>query len=474
MSDNILIVEDDVQHLFMLTTLIKGWGYSSQSAKSGEEAVTLANKKKYSLILMDVRLGTKLDGLTAMKRIREGNFNKETPIIIMTALMNYPDAVQAIKDGASDYLTKPLDVVTLERSIESAINDRKKGVGKSQIRLVKPQGTSKVDVQEDEQGEGDDFFVVGESAAFKNVMNLVKIVSPTDAVVLITGESGVGKEVIAKLIQENSSRKDKPFITINCAALSDTLVESELFGHSKGAFTGAGAKRAGRIKAGDGGTVFLDEIAETNANFQAKLLRLIQDHEIQPLGMDESEKVDVRFIVATNRDLKKEVDAGHFREDLYYRLEVITIKVPPLRERLEDILPLARFFIKKFIKLHRRNDVRGLSQKAEDAILKYHWPGNIRELRNAMERAVLLTTQDLISDKDIPVQSEKMRPVASTELPLNLEELERIAVEKALKTAKWNKSEAASLLGVTRKTLSNKIKNYNIVDQDESDDKNGD
>jgi two-component system response regulator HydG len=218
--------------------------------------------------------------------------------------------------------------------------------------------------------------------------------------------------------------------------------------------------------------VFLDEIAETSINFQAKLLRLIQEHEIQPLGSDEIEKVDVRFIAATNRDIKKEAEAGKFREDLYYRLEVITINVPPLRERLEDILPLANFFIRKFAREHRRNEIRGLSSKAEEAILKYHWPGNIRELQNAMERAVLLTTQDIISEKFMPIPTKETKaPVASTELPLNLEELERIAVEKALEKAKWNKTDAAKFLGVTRKTLSAKIKSYNITDHSGDGDK---
>ncbi|MDR2405762.1 MAG: sigma-54 dependent transcriptional regulator [Deltaproteobacteria bacterium] len=474
MADKILIVEDDPQHLFMLTTLVRDWGYLSQAAKSGEEAVELTSNNDYSLILMDVRLGDELSGLSAMNKIKEGGRNQKTPVIIMTALMNYPDAVKAIKDGASDYLTKPLDFQALRRAMESALKDSaQKDNSLSKGELPKERGPAAPRAAKPPQK--DDFFYPGESASFQNVMNYIELAAPTDAVVLITGESGVGKEVIARLIQEKSPRRDKPFITINCAALSDTLVESELFGHRKGAFTGADTKRVGRIKAGDGGTVFLDEIAETNPNFQAKLLRLIQEHEIQPLGSDESEKVDVRFIVATNREIKKEVEAGRFREDLYYRLEVITIHVPPLRERREDILPLARFFIDKFAREHRKSEIRGLSLKAEEAILKYPWPGNIRELQNAMERAVLLTTQDVIGEKFMPVSSEETKPpVASTELPLNLEELECLAVEKALKKAKWNKTDAAKFLGVTRKTLAAKIKNYNIVETVDNIDKDDD
>jgi two-component system response regulator HydG len=292
-------------------------------------------------------------------------------------------------------------------------------------------------------------------------MTQVALAASTDSVVLITGESGVGKEVIAKLIQEGSARRGKPFITINCAALSDTLVESELFGHRKGAFTGADQRREGRIKAGDGGTVFLDEIAETSTGFQAKLLRTIQQQEIQPLGSDEAERVDVRFIVATNRDIKREVEEGRFRRDLYYRIEVITVHVPPLRERREDILPLANHFVRRFAAQHGREEIKGLGPKAEEAVLRYAWPGNIRELQNAMERAVLLSTSEWVTEKFLPrAEGEAGAPVASTELPLNLDELERMAVGKAMGKSKGNKTEAARILGITRKTLAAKLEKY--------------
>ncbi|MDR2339690.1 MAG: sigma-54 dependent transcriptional regulator, partial [Deltaproteobacteria bacterium] len=403
-ADKILIVEDDPQHLFMLTTLTGDWGYASQSAKNGEEAVALCAKKEFSLILMDVRLGPSLDGLAAMRKIREGPLNKDTPVIVMTALMNFPDAVQAIKDGASDYLTKPLDFEALRKAMEQAV----KAKAAADAGEGPPAGARKAPAhghagkagpaEQDPHGA----FLQGESPAFKNIMTSVELAASTDSVVLITGESGVGKEVIARLIQERSQRNSKPFVTINCAALADMIVESELFGHRKGAFTGADQKREGRIKAGDGGTVFLDEIAETSTGFQAKLLRTIQQGEIQPLGSDEAEKVDVRFIVATNRDIKKEVEEGRFRRDLYYRIEVITIHVPPLRERKEDILPLANHFVRKFVSQHGRPGLKGLSAQAEAAILGYAWPGNIRELQNAMERAVLLATSDTITDKYVP------------------------------------------------------------------------
>jgi two-component system response regulator HydG len=464
-ADRILIVEDDPQHLFMLTTLLKDWGWRPQSAKSGEEALEMASRKEYPLILMDVRLSTPLDGLSVMRRIREEGPNRDTPVIIMTALMNFPDAVQAIKDGASDYLTKPLDFEALRKAMEDAMAPPGGGdAGGGGPRPVR--APSRPHARQDRprapKGEGGDDLFLAQSPAMQNVMNFVEMAAPTDALVLITGESGTGKEVIARLIQRRSPRAGRPFITINCAALSDNLVESELFGHRKGAFTGADSRRDGRIKAGDGGTVFLDEIAETNTGFQAKLLRTIQEGEIQPLGSDESEKVDVRFIVATNRELKKEVEAGRFREDLYYRIEVITIRVPPLRERREDIVPLADFFIRMFAERHRK-EVRGLSPKAEEAALRYDWPGNVRELQNAAERAVLLTNADVVGERFIPVPDGPAKaPVASQELPLNLEELESMAVEKALMKARGNKTDAARILGVTRKTLSAKIEKYGI------------
>ncbi|MDR2352281.1 MAG: sigma-54 dependent transcriptional regulator [Deltaproteobacteria bacterium] len=438
----ILIVDDDPEHLFMLKTVLGDWGYAPQTATSGQEAVNLTLNNKYSLILMDVRMGN-MDGLTALGKIKAQGVNQKTPVIIMTAYSRVSDAVMALKTGASDYLTKPLDLEVVRHTILRALE-------------------TQVSHTEQTPRNRDEGFLTGESPSYKKVLEMVDLVAPTEATVLITGESGVGKEMVARLVQNRSSRKNKPFITINCAALVETLLEAELFGHEKGAFTGAERRRIGRLKAGEGGTVFLDEIAETSPSFQAKLLRALQDGEIQPLGSDVTERINVRFIAATNRDLVKEVEGGRFREDLYWRLNVVAIHVPALRERPEDLVPLANFFIQEYARKNRK-DVKGLTSGALAAIQNYCWPGNIRELQNAMERAVILTRGDHVTEKDMPLN---LAPVShsSFELPLNLEELERLAVEKAIANAEGNKTLAASTLGVTRKTLAAKLKKFGLLD----------
>ncbi|MDR1165942.1 MAG: sigma-54 dependent transcriptional regulator [Deltaproteobacteria bacterium] len=446
-DDPILIVDDDPEHLFMLKTVLGDWGHVPETAKNGREAVKLGALKKYSLILMDVRMGD-MDGLTALAKIKAEGANVKTPVIIMTAYSRVSDAVMALKTGAMDYLTKPLDLDVVRHTVNRAL-ERKK------TREEKP-----LELQAGRLGG----FLVGESPAFRKVMELVELVAPTEATVLITGESGVGKEMVARLVQSQSSRKNAPFITINCAAIPENLLEAELFGHEKGAFTGAERRREGRLKAGEGGTVFLDEIAETSPALQAKLLRALQEGEIQPVGSDSVEKVDTRFIAATNRDLVKEVEAGRFREDLYWRLNVVAIYVPALRERPQDLAPLANFFIQEYARKNRK-DVKGLTAGATAAIMNYCWPGNIRELQNAMERAVILTRGDRVSEKDMPLNlAPSFQP--TVDIPLNLEELEKLAVEKALNRAEGNKTLAAAKLGVTRKTLAAKLKKFGLDDKD--------
>jgi two-component system response regulator HydG len=461
-SEKILIVEDDPQHLFMLVTLTGDWGYASHQAKSGREALDLLAGERFSLVLMDVRLGAEPDGLTVFRKMREGGPNQGTPVIIMTALMNYPDAVQSIKDGASDYLTKPLDFEALRKSMDKALRETKEGPGPKES----PRHAGRA--REDPGAAAaepaiEDFFLSAESPGFQEVLKKVELAAPTDAQVLITGESGTGKEVVARLIQSKSRRRAGPFVTVNCAGLPDNLVESALFGHRKGAFTGADANRVGLIKMGDGGTVFLDEIAETSLSFQSKLLRTIQQQEIQPLGSDKSEKVNVRFIAATNKDIKREAQERRFREDLYYRLNVINIHVPPLRERREDIVPLARFFVKAFAEKNGK-EIRGLSHAAERAAQRCRWAGNIRELMNAMERAVIFSNADVIDENSIP-RDDQDEHGAPAEHPLRLDLAEKAAVEEALRQAGGNKSEAARILGVTRKTLSAKLAKFGIADK---------
>jgi two-component system response regulator HydG len=442
MSDPILIVDDDREHLFMLKTVLSDWGYPNQTAVDGVEAVRMARDRHYLLILMDVRMGV-MDGLSALSSIKKEGLNTETPIVIMTAFSRVADAVAALKAGAYDYLTKPLDLDVVKMAMERALEH-------TRLREEKEAGLF-----------GGPNVVLGDSPAFKKVLDLVKLAAPTEATVLITGESGVGKEMVARLIQAKSLRDKAPFITINCAGIAETLLEAELFGHEKGAFTGAEKRREGRLKAGSGGTVFLDEIGETSPAFQSKLLRVLQDGEIQPLGSDSTDKVDVRFIAATNRDLVKEVELGRFREDLFWRLNVVAIKVPALRERPEDLPGLANFFIRQYA-LKNHKTVKGIAPDALEAMTSYHWPGNIRELQNAMERAVILMRGDYVTAKDMPLNLAPVTSPVSEELPLNLDELERLAVEKALSATKGNKTQAANTLGVTRKTLAAKLRKFGV------------
>ncbi|MDR0549543.1 MAG: sigma-54 dependent transcriptional regulator [Deltaproteobacteria bacterium] len=442
MTDPILIVDDDREHLFMLKTVLGDWGYANKTAVNGAEAVRLARDQRFLLILMDVRMGV-MDGLAALSSIKKEGLNTETPIIIMTAFSRVSDAVTALKAGAYDYLTKPLDLDVVKLTMDRALEH-------SRLREEKEAGLF-----------GGPNILLGESPAFKKVLDLVELTAPTEATVLITGESGVGKEMVARLIHAKSLRAKAQFIIINCAAVAETLLEAELFGHEKGAFTGAEKRRDGRLKAGSGGTVFLDEIGETSPAFQAKLLRVLQEGEIQPLGSDQIEKVDVRFLAATNRNLVKEVELGRFREDLYWRLNVVAINVPSLRERPEDLPGLANFFIRQYA-LKNHKTVKGLTQDALNAMTAYHWPGNIRELQNAMERAVILMRGDYLTAKDMPLNLAPTTNHPTEELPLNLDELEKLAVEKALNATKGNKTQAANTLGVTRKTLAAKLRKFGV------------
>ncbi len=442
----ILIVDDDPEHLFMLKTVLADWGHPTLVAKSGREALEMGRVQTFGLILMDVRM-REVDGLSALEEFKRDGRNRATPVIIMTAYSKVEDAVRALKAGAYDYLTKPLDLDLVRIALKRALEHQN----------LKEEKEAGLWGSAEEQG------LVGSSPAFRQVLDLIDLVAGAEATVLITGESGVGKEVVARAIQRRSTRADKPFITINCAALAETLLEAELFGHEKGAFTGAERRREGRLKAADGGTLFLDEIGETSPALQAKLLRAIQEGEIQPLGSDDTETVDVRFLAATNRDLAAQVAAGRFREDLYWRLNVVNIHVPPLRERVEDLPALAHHFTRRYA-LKNHKEVKGLTPGALRLIARHHWPGNIRELQNAIERAVIIMRGDYLTEKDLPnlVPAGVIGAAAAAELPLNLDDMEKIAVENALRHTGGNKSQAALILGVTRKTLAAKLKKYGL------------
>jgi two-component system, NtrC family, response regulator HydG len=450
----ILVVDDDPSHLKILATIIRSWGYDVSDADDGTKAVEMVKERSFDLILMDVRM-SEMSGIDALKQI--GDYNPSIPIIIMTAYSSVDSAVEALKAGAYDYLTKPLDFdvlkLTLERALEHA------GL-KAENKTLKQQLTVGYDLKN----------IIGKSPKMKEMIDMMAMIAPSEATVLITGESGTGKELIAKSIHYNSSRKNNPLVVVNCAALTESLLESELFGHEKGAFTGADKRREGRFMQANKGTIFLDEIGETSPAMQAKLLRVIQEREIQRVGGDETFNVDVRILAATNKNLEDEVENGGFREDLYYRLNVVTLKVPPLSERQEDIALLAQHFLKKYAEKNRKK-IQTFTPIAMDMLLKYDWPGNVRELENIIERAVILLTGDHITEKEIPSNItdvyaersgliEQQKPAGMGNRPL--EEIEKEAILTTLEAAGGNKSETARRLKINRKTLHKKLKYYGV------------
>jgi two-component system response regulator HydG len=451
-SGNILVVDDDRPHRTMLRTLLDGWGFSVEEADDGARAIERVQEKSYDLVLMDVRM-VELSGLEALPEIKR--FNPAIPIIIMTAYSSVDTAVEALKKGAYDYLGKPLDFDELKLAIERAMDHSRL---KEENRALKERLGSGFNT-------GD---IIGRSRVMLELLETVSLVAPTEATVLITGDSGTGKELIAGAIHLNSPRREKPFIQINCAAITETLLESELFGHERGAFTGADRRREGRFRLAHGGSIFLDEVSEMSIAMQAKLLRVLQEKEIQRVGGEEVLKVDVRVMAATNKDLKKEIEAGGFREDLYYRLNVVTIAVPALRQRREDIPLLAQHFLETFAEKNRKH-IKGFTPQAMDRLVRYNWPGNVRELMNAVERGVILCRSEYIAEKDFPL-SVSQAEVAESELAreglpadLPLEEVEKVTILNTLESAGGNKSEAARRLGITRRTLHKKLKKYGVM-----------
>jgi two-component system response regulator HydG len=448
----ILIVDDDVNHLKTLKTIVQSWGYEVAVADDGDRAVEAVKEHPFALILMDVRMA-RMSGIEALKRIKA--YNPAIPILIMTAYSSVDSAVEALKAGAYDYLTKPLDFEVLKLGLARALEH-------SGLKVENAALKSKLSADYELEN------IIGKSRPMKALVEMLAMVAPSEATVLITGESGTGKELIAKSIHHNSPRKDRPLVVVNCAALSETLLESELFGHEKGAFTGADRRREGRFKQADRGTIFLDEIGETSAAMQAKLLRVIQEREIQRVGGDETLSVDVRILAATNQNLEEAVENGRFREDLFYRLNVVTLRIPPLRERTDDIPLLAQHFLEKYAGKNRKN-VKGFSPLAMDLLLKYGWPGNVRELENTIERAVILLPDEHITEKELPSnitehftdKGDSPTTTASANRPL--EEVEREAILATLEDSGGNKSETARRLGINRKTLHKKLKDYGLA-----------
>ncbi len=454
-TTKILIVDDDPGHLVSVKTIIRSWGYRVKTADDGNIAVDVVKSEPLDLVLMDVRMAA-MSGIDALKQIKA--YNPTIPVIIMTAYSSVDTAVEALKSGAYDYLIKPLDFEVLKLTIERA----------SEHAGLKEENRA---LKEHLQGDYDLVNIIGRSQPMKNLLEIVSMVAPSEATVLITGESGTGKELIARSLHFNSPRREKSLVVVNCAAIAETLLESELFGHEKGSFTGADRRREGRFVQADQGTIFLDEIGEMPSTMQAKLLRALQEREIQRVGGEKTIKVDVRVVAATNRDLESDVAKGHFREDLFYRLNVMPLNVPPLRERQEDIPLLAQHFMEKFADKNRKA-VKGFVPLAMDMLLNYDWPGNVRELENAMERAVILLSGEHITEKQLPLNITEKYPdiersatvlVQAMDGKRSLGDIEKEAILATLKASNGNKAEAARRLGVTRKTLHNKLKNYGLI-----------
>ncbi len=460
MRAELLVVDDDAGHLSMLRTVLAGWGYGVTGATDGAEAVELVRSRPFDAVLLDVRMAG-MGGMEALSRIKE--YNPAVPVLIMTAYSSVETAVSALKSGAYDYLTKPLDLDVMRLTVERALDHLR--LARENENLRQKLGPGVVGPE-----------IIGKSPAMRELFSMISMVAPTEATVLVTGESGTGKELVAKALHAGSPRAAGPLVAVNCAALNETLLESELFGHEKGAFTGAERRREGRFMAANKGSIFLDEIGEIAPSIQAKLLRVIQEREIQRVGGDRPVGVDVRILAATNRDLKKEVEAGRFREDLYYRLNVVAISVPPLRERGQDIPLLAQHFLTRFAEKNRKR-IKGFTPAAMDHLLRCPWPGNVRELENAVERAVILSVGEYVTERELPLSAMREAggngagngaggPAAPAPgdmaglAGMALDDVEREVILATLRDTGGNKSEAARVLGITRATLHKKLKKY--------------
>lgn len=449
----ILVADDDATHREVLRTLLEEWGYAVREAVDGEHAVALCREQPFDLVLMDVRMPKK-SGLEALKEIKV--HNPAMPVLIMTAFSDVAAAVEAIKSGAYDYLTKPLDFEKLKVVLRNVF---------AHVGLIRENATLSRSLAATEAQTG----MVGRSESMRALWEMVRTIAPTDATVLITGESGTGKELVAKAVHAAGRRARGPFVAVNCAALTESLLASELFGHEKGAFTGADKKHEGHFLKADGGTIFLDEIGEMPLSMQVKLLRVIQEREVLSVGGNKAVPVDVRIIAATNRDLAREVAAGTFREDLYYRLNVVTLALPPLRERADDIPLLAQYFMARFADKNNKK-IKGFTPGAMDRLVRYAWPGNVRELENVIERASILLLGEHISERELPeriapARGDALTDALTTDCP-TLEDVERAVILKTLKRFGGNKTEAAKALGITRKTLHAKLSKYQSAQED--------
>ena len=437
----ILVVDDEPLQRDILKTILDDEGYETYTASSGEEGLLVSKKIKPDVILSDLKMEN-MDGIELIESLPEEPF--KPPAIVMTAYGTISSAVEAIKKGAFDYLTKPLDkdvlLITVKRAVE-------------RVELLKENLHLQKALFDRFKIEG----IIGHSPKMVESVEVMKKVSSSTVTVLVLGESGTGKELAARAIHYNSPRRSKPFTAVNCAAIPDNLIESELFGYEPGAFTGAISRSIGLFEASNGGTIFLDEIGDLPALTQSKILRVLQDKEVRRLGSRESIKINVRIIAATNKDLEKEIINKSFREDLYYRLKVITIELPPLRERKEDIPELVDFFIRKYNQEFGKR-VKGIEESALKALREYHWPGNIRQLESVTERAVLMCESAQICLKDIKSELRffQGKDILDFDLPdegINVEDLEKDLLKKAMQKSNGVAAKAAKLLGMSYKTF---------------------
>jgi len=449
---NILIVEDGQTQREQLRDFLRSEGHAVSEAENGEQALRIVFNGHFDLILLDYKMPG-MDGVEVLKEVKR--LNPEIDVIIITAYGTIETAVEALKLGAYDYITKPVDLDELVILANRLAEQR---------QLIQENRILKEDLHK--HGITADK-IIYKSQKMEELINLAGRVAASRASVLIQGESGTGKELLARLIHQLSPRANKSIVVVNCGALHENLLESELFGHEKGAFTGATSRRIGRFEEADGGTLFLDEIGELSPAIQVKLLRFLQEREFQRLGSNMNLQVDVRIISATNRDLEAQVKEGDFREDLFYRLKVVTMSVPPLRERKEDLSLLMNYFINKFA-AENGKIIKGLTAEARDVLLKYDYPGNVRELENILERAVVIAREQYITTGDLPFKSDflpedsEKKPVGA--LKESLDDLEKKLIMEAMVKSRDNQTKAAEILGISERMLRYKLKKYGLKD----------
>ena len=447
MQYTILIVDDEKNIRDGLAEAFAMEGYQAVTAGDGQEAINILGEKYIDLVITDLKM-PKVSGMELLQHIKQRWQN--IPVIIITAHGDIAEAVSAMQYGALEFITKPLDLEHLLKLTKNALEYRELSIKNQELReeVLAQQRISSI---------------IGKSIAMRKIFDLVRKVAPTKASVLITGESGVGKELIADAIHNLSPRRDKPLVKVHCAALAESLLESELFGHEKGAFTGAQARKRGRFELADTGSLFLDEIGEINQSVQIKILRVLQERKFERVGGESTIEVDVRFVAATNRDLKAEIAEGRFREDLYYRLNVVNIHVPPLRERREDIPLLAATFLHEFSRENGKQ-VEGFDPRSRQALYAYDWPGNVRELRNCIESAVVMSSGKFVTIDDLPPGPRSAQEKKEIHLPAfcSIEEAEKIIIAETLAMLGGNKTKTAEVLKIGRKTLYQKIDEYKI------------